>query len=295
MQKKMYYRNGVFIDETDGIPYDGADEINTEHPFMLHPLGFPIFIPRHILSDCNEYNNGDPYTVRENINNEFHQRRINSTVRLLKGIVTAESRILDIGCGEGYITAEIAKRLDMKDICGLDCSLSAIEKAKSSFPQIELAVADAYDPPYPDSFFDVIVCNNLWEHVPDPLSLLTNISRISKPDGFLIISTPSRYRFENLIRVFMGKSVKLVTQNHVTEYSVGQVKEQLRYGGYDVLEAKSQSLKYSPGGIKHFIAYRIVKPLLQLYMGLVNSNHSLETTVFFLAKKLKQQMKKMGF
>ena len=67
-----------------------------------------------------------------------------------------------------------------------------------------------------------------------PLQMLKKIERSLKPGGHLIISTPSRYRLPNLIRVLVGKPIVLGSRQHVTEYSVGQVMEQLKYLGYEV-------------------------------------------------------------
>jgi len=47
--------------------------------------------------------------------------------------------------------------------------------------KIDFAVGDAYESPYAKGFFDVVVCNNLWDHVPDPLFLLSKNHEITLP------------------------------------------------------------------------------------------------------------------
>ena len=140
----------------------------------------------------------------------------------------AKPKILDIGCGEGHITAEIQKNFLGAEVSGLDYSISAISYAVEKFPGIDFCVADAYNPLYCDNYFDAVVCNNLWEHIPDPLALLKGMNRILKDGGYIILSTPSRYRFPNLLNVLRGKPPVFMSTHHVTEYSVGQVIEQLR-------------------------------------------------------------------
>ena len=113
--------------------------------------------------------------------------------------------------------------------------MTAIEHANSTYNNIDFVVADAYQPPFEDKYFDIIVCNNIWEHVPDPLRLLSSIGRILKPNGQLVISTPSRYRIGNITRVCLGKEVTFMSKHHITEYTVGQIKEQLKFGGFSII------------------------------------------------------------
>jgi len=88
----------------------------------------------------------------------------------------------------------------------------------------------------------LFVCNNLWEHVADPLNLLSEISRITKARGKLCISTPSRYRLHNLVAALRGRPIEFMSEHHVTEYTVGQVKEQLAFGGYKLLKCYSEPI-----------------------------------------------------
>jgi len=161
----------------------------------------------------------------------------------------------------------------------LDHSVSAIEYAHEHFPGIDFAVGDAYESPYAKGFFDVIVCNNLWEHVPDPLFLLSRIKRTLKPGGHLIISTPSRYRIDNLVRILRGKPVALISRHHVTEYTVGQIKEQLAYGGFEVKRVLSSPI--SAGSLKLDAA----RMFFAMLISMVGSHHQLEATVFYLAQE----------
>ena len=114
---------------------------------------------------------------------------------------------------------------------GLDYSVSAIKYANSNFKDIDFITGNAYNPPYSKDYFDVVIVNNLWEHVPDPLHLLSKISTIIKTNGYLIISTPRRYRTDNLERILLGKPIRTIFKHHDTEYYVGKFIGQLRFGG----------------------------------------------------------------
>lgn len=192
------------------------------------------------------------------------------------------TRILDLGCGQGHITYEILQAFPDAEISGLDYSISAIDYAVDHFSGIDFAVGNAYECPYTQYYFNIVVCNNLWEHIPDPLLLLSRITGILKHSGFIVISTPSRYRLENLVSVLRGKSVSFMSEHHVTEYSVGQVVEQLKYGGYQVNKIFSKPIKMrNPKS-------QIVKALFSMLVSIVGSHHQLESTVFYLAQQTKK-------
>lgn len=252
--------------------------------FTIHPNGFKVFLEQEKVIANDEYKNEDPYSVEENINSEFHIRRKELTVELLQEVVFSlkanrKFQVLDLGCGQGHITNEMHKVLDgHAEFSGLDYSISAIAYAHEHFPEIDFVVGDVYDMPYANEFFDVIVCNNLWEHVPNPLFLLEKIKKTLKPNGFLIISTPSRYRTYNLVRILLGKPVVFMSKHHVTEYTVGQVIEQLAYGNFEIVKFLSKPI--SNKGLKAKLAYWV----FFTFVYLVKSHHHLEATVFYLAK-----------
>ncbi len=250
--------------------------------FTKHANNFNIFLsPEKILSS-DEYLKPDPYGIQQNRNSPFQQRRIEQTVDLVnkaRAAIEGQVEILDIGCGEGHLTEEIRKSVENAEITGVDYSLSAIEYAHKYFPHIHFDVADVYEMPYAPQFFDIVVCNDLWEHVPDPLFLLQKISMILKPNGYLIISTPSRYRFENILNILRGRAIRFMSSKHVTEYSVGQIKEQLNYGNFQLITFQSKAIPSQNSTIT------LLMWLIKSFIKMVGSHHQLEITVFYLAQK----------
>jgi hypothetical protein len=70
-----------------------------------------------------------------------------------------------------------------------------------------------------------------------------------------------------------------MSQHHVTEYTVGQIKEQLAYGGFQVKKVVSRPI--SAGSLKANIARMVFSKLISM----VGSHHQLEETVFYLAQE----------
>jgi len=291
MKTVKYYdwKNSRVLSDNDGCPLDQWLAGTSRAHFGIHPLGFPVFLDPTEIPTSDEYRGGDRYSVSTGLDqcSPFQKRRLECTLQLMQEATSgthSRLRICDLGCGEGHITAAIAQAHPHADISGLDYSISAITRATGSYPGIDFVVANAYTPPYCHDYFDVVVCNNLWEHVPDPLHLLQVITRILTDNGALIISTPSRYRLINLLRVGIGKQVSFLSDHHITEYSVGQVIEQLRYGGYDT-KFVAPAMQRSCTTLCNFAAFRIAMPLLAFLFRVIGSHHSLEETVFYLGKK----------
>src|SRR5258708_11549805 len=257
----------------------------SNYSFAVHPKGFKIFLAPSEINISDEYKGGDPYDV--DLHSPFHLRRISCTAHLA-GIAMTDCgkhpTLLDIGCGAGHLTEALRKSFPEAEFSALDYSVSAIAKAVDLYPEIDFVAGNAYCLPYAEGYFDLVVCNNIWEHVPDPLRMLDSIRRVLRHDGYVIISTPSRYRFENLIRLARGMTIEFNSQLHVTEYSVGQVVEQLRSGKFDLVKHYSEPLKRIDISLSKRFTYELVLPLLRIAFAMYGREHDLEGTVFFLAK-----------
>lgn len=265
--------------EKESCNFENWENNHNEFSCCRHSHGFYIFLNPNEINSLDEYHKNDPYSVFENLTSDFHQRRLNCTLELIMKSKSSK-KLLDLGCGQGHFTNKIKEKFSDYHVFGLDYSISAIEYASTKYKNIDFVVANAYTPPYLDEYFNIIILNNIWEHVPDPLHLLKSVNRILKPNGQLIISTPSRYRYINLIKVFQGKEISFLSKNHVTEYTVGQIKEQLKYGGYNVNRVYSQAIR------ERKLTHRIIKFLISTILKVFKSHHILEATVFYSANKM---------
>lgn len=254
--------------------------------FTIHPQGIWIFLSSPWVEE-DEYSNGDPYHVEDGLNSTFQRQRKDLTLKLVAralSVVGGKSRILDVACGKGYITQAIHEANPECEVYGFDLSVSAVRWAAEKHPDLVLAVADAESPPYPAEFFDCIVCNNIWEHIENPIRLLSLLARSLKKDGCIIVSTPSRYRLNNLLRVLIGKPVAFASSQHVTEYSVGQMFKLFRYAGFRV-ELMEGSLNRPGSGVIRDLLKYLLGVLLDLFLKTIGSHHRLGQTVFYLIRR----------
>lgn len=104
---------------------------------------------------------------------------------MLKELGSA-GRALDAGCGEGYVLSKMVS----PDAVGLDISRTAIERA-SKASDATLVLGDAERMPFSDSYFDAAICSETLEHTVNPRRVVEELSRVVRPGGKIILSTPN--------------------------------------------------------------------------------------------------------
>jgi 2-polyprenyl-6-hydroxyphenyl methylase/3-demethylubiquinone-9 3-methyltransferase len=127
------------------------------------------------------------------------------------GIMPEGLRALDVGCGGGYLSEELA-RLGFK-VSGADpapASLAAAQShAKQSGLTIDYREAQAESLPFPDGSFDLVTCCDVLEHVQDLNLVLSEIARVLKPGGIFIYDTINRTFMTWLGVIFVAQEFPL--------------------------------------------------------------------------------------
>jgi len=102
------------------------------------------------------------------------------------------SQILDIGCGAGYGTAELASQATRA--VGVDLSPEATEHARRAYPSsnVHFVPASATALPFADATFTLITAFEVIEHLDDWRALLAEARRVLHPDGVFLVSTPNK-------------------------------------------------------------------------------------------------------
>lgn len=103
-------------------------------------------------------------------------------------------RALDVGCGFGSFL--IAFHQHFSYVCGIEIVPERVEWVKQRAPYAEALCGSANQLPWPDSWFDLVTCTDVLEHVayPDQQAVAAEIARVLKPGGNAFISVPNRFQ-----------------------------------------------------------------------------------------------------
>jgi SAM-dependent methyltransferase len=94
--------------------------------------------------------------------------------------------VLDVGCGPGTITADIARRVAPGPVLGIEPVPGPLEQAREHGAGVEnltFAVGDVYALEHPDASFDVVHAHQVLQHLSDPVAALREMLRVCRPDG----------------------------------------------------------------------------------------------------------------
>ena len=97
--------------------------------------------------------------------------------------VRHRQRALDVGCGPGALTAELAGRLGVNAVCAVDPSPPFAEAVAERLPGVEVGVAAAERLPFPDGAFDAALAQLVVHFMTDPVAGLREMGRVTRPDG----------------------------------------------------------------------------------------------------------------
>ena len=100
-------------------------------------------------------------------------------------------RLLDVGCGDGYLTTKFARHA--RQVTGIDPDTAMLTDARTlhAEPNVEYDAGSAEKLPYADASFDRVVAVSVVEHFDSPEGGLKEMSRVLKPGGVLAISVDS--------------------------------------------------------------------------------------------------------
>lgn len=119
-------------------------------------------------------------------------RTAENSAAYLLGSLRPHMRILDIGCGPGTITADLAELVPDGHVTGVDRAPEIVERARATaagrgLGNTDFAVADVHALDYPDDTFCVVHAHQVLQHVGDPVRALREMKRVARPNGIVAV------------------------------------------------------------------------------------------------------------
>ncbi|EKD26736.1 MAG: type 11 methyltransferase [uncultured bacterium] len=191
-------------------------------------------------------------------------------------------KMLDVGCGLGYLTSVLGKDYFS---AGVDFDLHSLQINKNNGLQ-NMTQSDVINLPFKNNTFDVIICSEVLEHLKDgdDLNLLKELSRVLSEKGIILITVPSKHG----VRTYS----KLRNLGH-SDPDGKEYHHRIGYASQDVrqLTDKTESLKINSIKYSMFLLSELFMDLLKYIYFKKNSlkEHSdiMETKNTFLFKLYK--------
>jgi len=125
-------------------------------------------------------------------------------------------KLLDVGCDQGAVTRYFKKKA--KIVYGVDNNPGAIKEGKKKFKNIKLVLAHGEKLPFKANQFDTVIMGDVLEHVNNEKKTLSEVHRVMKKNGTLLLSVPHKglfrfidvfnlkFYFPKLYKMWKGKN-----------------------------------------------------------------------------------------
>lgn len=131
--------------------------------------------------------------------------------RLAKRLgVRQEQQVLDVACGRGAWLAAVAAC--GAKVSGIDISARAIETCRRDHPQGQFHIGPAERLPFADHAFDLVTCLGSLEHFLDQPGALTEMTRVTRPGGMVLVLVPNAGFLTYRLGLFSGTAQQTVRE-----------------------------------------------------------------------------------
>ncbi|SVA25238.1 uncharacterized protein METZ01_LOCUS78092 [marine metagenome] len=162
-----------------------------------------------------------------------------------------QGRVLDVGCGDGFFTAQILQRFNLKNVYGLDISSKAVDLARLKHPKINFQQSALNHIPEETNSIDSITMIEVIEHLVDIEGTLKELFRVMKPGGILLITTTDFNLLKQvIIAMFFFEKYFYPTNPHIRFFKKSTLADILSKNGFSIIKYawNGDYLKIMPRG-----------------------------------------------
>lgn len=157
---------------------------------------------------------------------------------VLQHVPAGTKRLLDVGCGAG-LTAHYAKHtLGVEEAIGVEYVEPIARRASEYLDAVHIGDIEQMELPYPDGYFDCILCADVLEHLRDPWEVLRKLRRLLSPAGVLVASIPNIGHLSVLAKIifdrFEYEPSGILDRTHLRFFTRHTIKQMFTSTGYTV-------------------------------------------------------------
>lgn len=195
---------------------------------------------------------------------DYRLKYLTESLKLKNGIM------LDMGCGGGILTESLVYYYPKVKIFGIDVSKTAIRYAKKfGSGKITYKVIKGKKIPFKDNFFDVCICLDVMEHIPDVNFFLKEVKRVLKKGGSFFLVVPCEgepFTFTWLFqKIKIGRNLTYKNWGHIhPEFTQKKVVKLLEKYGFKIEKKNySEHLLYQ---IANLVTYFLPKEIMDFIL-----------------------------
>lgn len=197
----------------------------------------------------------------------------------LKTLSKPHAEVLDVGCGGGFLSNELARQ--GYKVTGVDLSPESLKVAAAhdETGTVKYEVADAFHLPYPDNSFDAVTAMDFLEHVENPELVIKEFSRVIRPGGLFFFHTFNRNPLAWLVVIkllewFIKNTPKnmhviqlFIKPSELTKYSEKADMKVLEMTGIRPVFSSIDWPMVKTGVVSKNMQFKLTKGTLLSYMG----------------------------
>jgi len=222
----------------------------TDPRLRRHPCGFLEVVDRPTPDElaayyANTYYQAERGSFRRHYpDEELHAIRLRIAQRATRAMALlgrdSPGRLLDVGCGEGFVLSDFARR--GWDVAGMDFSIAGVEAMNSDmvdrveqgdlFDMLDAAIASGRT-------YDLVWLGNVLEHVLDPIALLGALRCLVVPGGILVATVPndgSAYQEALLEAGAIDRRFWVAIPDHMSYFTADTLRATAQATGWDTLD-----------------------------------------------------------
>jgi SAM-dependent methyltransferase len=164
---------------------------------------------------------------------QIHQQLHRAINEILVSLERPGACLLDVGCWDGVECQSYGVSLKTRRLLGVEIFETQARQAEGRGIEVARVNLEQDNLPWADASVDVVVCNQVFEHLKDIFRPLDEIARVLKPGGYLVISVPNLASLHNRVMLAAGMqptSIRIFGP-HVRGFAKGEFERFLLTGG----------------------------------------------------------------
>lgn len=167
---------------------------------------------------------------------------------------SGDGRLLEVGCGEGLLLAQLIKAFPGLEVWGVDGWSEILSRARKRLEGIRSGVslhkADAADLPFKDCFFDTVVCVNVYynmESIQKVRNAILEMARVCKRGGRIVFDIRNSLNPLLVVKYKLARYYDAtVTTLPLNTYNPGQIRSILKEAGFEVVQERPLFFNFKP-------------------------------------------------